>query len=197
MRRLGFICVVLAILSGCGLATGPTNEIPDQQERDRKAEGSIFGEDGITFGGDKGNSSDGGSLGVNGFLWRASLDTISFFPLSQAGAVLALFGFALLGGVVLLATSMLALPALLLEEKGASHALTRSWQLGTQGLGSLAGLAGSFLLVQSLIATPFAALGLPLIGNLAGVAFGLFLPALMVAAYHGLAAEEAHVLGRG
>lgn len=84
MRRLGIICVVLAILTGCGLATGPSNEIPDQQERDRKAEGSIFGDDGITFGGDKGNSSDGGALGVNGFLWRASLDTISFFPLSQA-----------------------------------------------------------------------------------------------------------------
>ena len=84
MRRLGLVCVALAFLAGCGLATGPSNEIPDQQARDRAAEGSIFGEDGITFGGDKGGDNGGGSLGVNGFLWRASLDTISFFPLSQA-----------------------------------------------------------------------------------------------------------------
>lgn len=83
MRRLGIVFVALAILAGCGLATGPSNEIPDQQARDRAAEGSIFGEGGITFGDNKSNDS-GGSLGVNGFLWRASLDTISFFPLSQA-----------------------------------------------------------------------------------------------------------------
>lgn len=84
MRRLGILCVLIALLSGCGLATGPSAEIPDQQERDRRAEGSIFGEDGITFGGDKGGANSGTGLGVNGFLWRASLDTISFFPLNQA-----------------------------------------------------------------------------------------------------------------
>ena len=83
MRRLGIVFLALAFLAGCGLATGPSNEIPDQQARARAAEGSIFGEGGITFGGDKGGDS-GGSLGVNGFLWRASLATISFFPLSQA-----------------------------------------------------------------------------------------------------------------
>lgn len=84
MRRFGIVCVLLALLAGCGLASGPSAEIPDQQERDRRAEGSIFGPDGITFGGNKGGDSQGGGLGVNGFLWRASLDTISFFPLSQA-----------------------------------------------------------------------------------------------------------------
>lgn len=84
MRRLGIVILALALLAGCGLASGPSNEIPDQQERDRRAEGSIFGEDGITFGGDKSDTGSGGGLGVNGFLWRASLDTISFFPLSQA-----------------------------------------------------------------------------------------------------------------
>ncbi|RVU36249.1 DUF3576 domain-containing protein [Hwanghaeella grinnelliae] len=84
VRRLVLLFLALAFLAGCGLATGPSNEIPDQQERDRKAEGSIFGEDGLTFGGDKGSDSGGAGLGVNGFLWRASLDTISFFPLSQA-----------------------------------------------------------------------------------------------------------------
>ncbi len=84
MFRILVIFLSVLVLSGCGLATGPSNEIPDQQARDRAAEGSIFGEGGITFGGDKGGANGGGSLGVNGFLWRASLDTISFFPLNQA-----------------------------------------------------------------------------------------------------------------
>jgi hypothetical protein len=48
--------------------------------------GSIFGEDGLALGGtqrDPGAEGAGG-LGVNSFLWRASLDTISFMPLVSA-----------------------------------------------------------------------------------------------------------------
>ncbi len=48
---------------------------------------SIFGEDGFTlFGGSskKDDSAAGTSIGVNSFLWRASLDTLSFMPLSSA-----------------------------------------------------------------------------------------------------------------
>ncbi len=47
---------------------------------------NIFGKDGLNFlGGDKNksNSSPAG-IGVNSFLWRASLDTLSFMPLSSA-----------------------------------------------------------------------------------------------------------------
>lgn len=47
---------------------------------------SIFGEGGLSLGG--GNKSDGGNgetgIGVNSFLWRASLDTVSFMPLASA-----------------------------------------------------------------------------------------------------------------
>jgi len=47
---------------------------------------SIFGSDGLTlFGGSDDNNSGGGTgVGVNSFLWRGSLDTISFMPLSSA-----------------------------------------------------------------------------------------------------------------
>ena len=47
---------------------------------------SIFGKDGLAlFGGGKKDSQDGGSgIGVNSFLWRASLDTVSFMPLASA-----------------------------------------------------------------------------------------------------------------
>ena len=58
-----------------------SNDIYSKQE-------SIFGEGGITgiFGEKKKEtaSSDGAFLGVNSYLWRASLDTISFLPLVSA-----------------------------------------------------------------------------------------------------------------
>ncbi len=52
------------------------------------AEGSIFGEGGLDLtrltGLDSDEDDRGGVLGVNSFLWRASLDTISFMPLASA-----------------------------------------------------------------------------------------------------------------
>lgn len=48
--------------------------------------GSLFGPEGLTlFGGeDEGTGGGGGGIGVNSFLWRASLDTVSFMPLLSA-----------------------------------------------------------------------------------------------------------------
>lgn len=49
---------------------------------------TIFGEGGLTFGGDQkslgANQGGGGGIGVNSFLWRASLDTIAFMPVTSA-----------------------------------------------------------------------------------------------------------------
>ena len=47
---------------------------------------SIFGQDGLNiFGKNKKRSDDGSTgIGVNSFLWRASLDTLSFMPLASA-----------------------------------------------------------------------------------------------------------------
>ena len=47
----------------------------------------FFGKDGFTLfesGGSKKSGSGGGGIGVNSFLWRASLDTIAFMPLLSA-----------------------------------------------------------------------------------------------------------------
>jgi hypothetical protein len=50
--------------------------------------GKMFGDDGLVlFGGNKtGGKSDqdGGGLGVNAYLWRGALDTLSFMPLASA-----------------------------------------------------------------------------------------------------------------
>lgn len=48
---------------------------------------SVFGGDGFSiFGGKNKKSAEDGStgIGVNSFLWRASLDTVSFMPLASA-----------------------------------------------------------------------------------------------------------------
>ncbi|WP_049767730.1 DUF3576 domain-containing protein [Parvibaculum lavamentivorans] len=59
---------------------GPNNPTGEQQRE------SIFGEDGLTLfgGGGDTDQSGGAGIGVNSFLWRASLDTISFMPLASA-----------------------------------------------------------------------------------------------------------------
>jgi len=57
-----------------------------RQSRD-KPSATIFGETGSgLFGGSKSQNSatSGGGLGVNSYLWRATLDTIAFMPLSSA-----------------------------------------------------------------------------------------------------------------
>ncbi len=53
---------------------------------DVKKEGTLFGQDGLNFlgGDDKKNQGGGTGIGVNSFLWRATLDTLSFMPLNSA-----------------------------------------------------------------------------------------------------------------
>ena len=53
---------------------------------DIKERGGLFGGDGLNiFGKDKDSQKGGGSgIGVNSFLWRATLDTLSFMPLNSA-----------------------------------------------------------------------------------------------------------------
>jgi len=49
--------------------------------KDQSSNAALFGDNGL-FGND--TYSEGRSIGVNSFLWRASLDTISFMPVSSA-----------------------------------------------------------------------------------------------------------------
>ena len=60
-------------------ATGNSYESPYDKY------GSVFGEGGASaFGDDSGNGASGTGIDVNSYLWRASLDTISFMPLASA-----------------------------------------------------------------------------------------------------------------
>jgi hypothetical protein len=76
-------------LFGCswfGLDTDPTYQ--DKEKADLYKNGSIASDNGgiDLFGPDevKPDENSGAGIGVNGFLWRASLDTISFMPIASA-----------------------------------------------------------------------------------------------------------------
>jgi len=85
-----FLAVTLTVgLSGCGSdkteAKYPSVDRDDlSNPKDiRSEQASIFGTGHHLFGGDK-DKEDKSGIGVNGFLWRASLDTVSFMPLASA-----------------------------------------------------------------------------------------------------------------
>ena len=85
----GSACIGLGLvfLAGCGLDVNPVYPVRKGREvvyTDDKPN-TIFGSDGITFGGRKlDRQPGGGGIGVNSYLWRASLDTIAFMPLASA-----------------------------------------------------------------------------------------------------------------
>jgi hypothetical protein len=77
-----------ALLVGCGVQ--PEGVYPNRRQGDStpyQTKDSIFGESGLGVGlggGPKTDQDTGGGIGVNGFLWRASLDTIAFLPVNSA-----------------------------------------------------------------------------------------------------------------
>ncbi len=86
---------IAALLSLLGMTACGGNDVqysyPDETGRKGgdyyEQPETIFGDDGITiFGGDKkeDQGSGGSGIAVNSFLWRASLDTVSFLPLVSA-----------------------------------------------------------------------------------------------------------------
>ncbi|NVJ91329.1 MAG: DUF3576 domain-containing protein [Methylocystaceae bacterium] len=84
------ISIITSTLVACDSVdvTGPdTFERPnDKWQQREKRKDTIFGEGGLSFGGkDEKRVDQGGTgIGVNAYLWRATLDTISFMPLSSA-----------------------------------------------------------------------------------------------------------------
>jgi hypothetical protein len=67
-----------------GIGDSPTRQVGDRQGS--TVEGSVLGgEGGIgIFGGDEDTPAGGTGIGVNAYLWRASLDTLSFMPVDTA-----------------------------------------------------------------------------------------------------------------
>jgi hypothetical protein len=96
LKRIGAVFMVAGALAlaGCEGAIPPVDDpaTPEPGQSNRgynNPEDSIFGGEGGVdifglFGSDKKGGGGGGGIGVNNYLWRASLDTISFMPLASA-----------------------------------------------------------------------------------------------------------------
>ena len=79
------LAMALAV-AGCGL-NGQAKYRDETEEKYAQTGGSILGNDRISTGtSDQRPDASGGDagIGVNSYLWRASLDTVSFMPLASA-----------------------------------------------------------------------------------------------------------------
>ena len=80
-----FLSVPLLLLNACSGEVKELITLGDETVVFEERE-SIFGDDGISFGGPPKPKNRGGGMGigVNAFLWRASLDTLSIWPIASA-----------------------------------------------------------------------------------------------------------------
>ena len=85
--KKSLIALCLAVITLAACSDSKTESAGTPMNRDdalRASRGKLTGEGGFSLlGGDK-ESSSGGVIGVNSYLWRATLDTISFMPLTSA-----------------------------------------------------------------------------------------------------------------
>jgi hypothetical protein len=81
LSKAALCLIAAAALSACSMFQPDTNRQPGQS---RIEHDSGNGVPLLGGGGGGGSSNRGGGIGVNSFLWRASLDTLSFMPLASA-----------------------------------------------------------------------------------------------------------------
>jgi hypothetical protein len=93
MRISPYSCLALLagglLLSACGGNAKTSSVDPGYVGDPGPGGGSISGDNGLVFGTSKAGKGDGSggagsALGVNAFLWRGALDTLSFMPLASA-----------------------------------------------------------------------------------------------------------------
>jgi len=87
--KILFSAVTILAIAGCSAISSAEKkaEYPKSPEDIRRARaGSIIGEGGFNLFGGKSDADESGkgSIGINSYLWRASLDTLSFMPLASA-----------------------------------------------------------------------------------------------------------------
>jgi len=94
MRKSSVTILALAVAGLAACSSDVSWEVPEEvanegTDRIRAQHGTVHGNEGIlAFGtrsdSDETNGAVYGGIGVNAYLWRASLETIDFMPLAQA-----------------------------------------------------------------------------------------------------------------
>ena len=72
-----------ALIAGCSTPDASTSYPLDNEDTRREKRGKLTGDGGLSLFGGKTAAPAGSVIGVNSFLWRATLDTLSFMPLSS------------------------------------------------------------------------------------------------------------------
>lgn len=86
-RILAAIVLFPLFLGACSSSDVQSDPTYSDKEREKLYKnGSLVSEEGggTLFGGNDKKGQDGAGIGVNGFLWRATLDTIAFMPINSA-----------------------------------------------------------------------------------------------------------------
>lgn len=84
MKYLLTIMASLMLLSACEGGSTTYSYPEDNDDERQAARGKLTGEGLVLGGGSDKDEDSGGGIGVNSFLWRATLDTLSFMPLASA-----------------------------------------------------------------------------------------------------------------
>jgi hypothetical protein len=86
MKQILTFSLILLTLSGCDFFEGGVNDNPmNTEERIWARRGKLTGDDGFNLLGNGDAAKESGArLGVNSFLWRATLDTLAFMPFTAA-----------------------------------------------------------------------------------------------------------------
>ncbi len=85
MTTSALFCMILGACADSGIDTDATYSNKDRE--DLYKHGSLLSDDGgsnLVGGAGNNKEQDASGIGVNGFIWRASLDTISFMPIASA-----------------------------------------------------------------------------------------------------------------
>lgn len=91
LHRFAFaplLVISMLAFNACSMFKGDEDTAYPKTEEDRRRArlGKITGEEGLVLGGTSEKEKETGKnpLGVNSFLWRATLDTLAFLPLASA-----------------------------------------------------------------------------------------------------------------
>lgn len=84
-KRISLLRLFAVLLCSMSLTLGGCGILPEGQPVKEEEKEGLFGKGGLKLlgGSDENKSGSGSGLAVNSFLWRASLDTISFMPLAS------------------------------------------------------------------------------------------------------------------
>lgn len=85
MKKLLFSLCSLLVITACGDIKSEAPSTVSAEEMRKESRGKLTGDEGISLGGrSEEKASSASPLGVNSYLWRATLDTLSFMPLASA-----------------------------------------------------------------------------------------------------------------